>query len=124
MDVQAFEAAVTQHFPGLADDFQAEPHVGIRMEIFARYTCNAITARDRESLAPLFTFAGMVLEQATLPLRRILLCHYLTHVHFTGLPPDESLAFQQLMPENLQREWLEMNAIIDRVEAAEQGGHL
>ena len=123
MDVQAFEAAVTQRFPGLADDFQAEPHAGIRMEIFARHTCKAITARDRESLAPLFTFAGMVLEQATLPLRRVLLCHYLTHVHFTGLPPAESLAFQQLMPENLRREWIEMNALIDRVEAAEQGGH-
>jgi hypothetical protein len=124
MDIQAFEAAVTQRFPGLADDFQAEPHVGIRMEIFARHTCKTITARDRESLVPLLTFAGMVLEQATLPLRRVLLCHYLTHIHFTGLPSDESLAFQQLMPENLRREWIEMNAIIDRVEAAEQGGHL
>lgn len=124
MDIQAFEAAVTQRFPGLADDFQAEPHVGIRMEIFARHTCKTITARDRESLVPLLTFAGMVLEQATLPLRRVLLCHYLTHIHFTGLQPDESLAFQQLMPENLRREWIEMNAIIDRVEAAEQGGHL
>ncbi|MFT5123428.1 MAG: hypothetical protein ACI97B_002061 [Verrucomicrobiales bacterium] len=124
MNIQAFEEKVTYLFPALAEEFLAESHSGIRMEVFARFTRLAISSRDTAALTHLFAFAGEALELADLPLRRLLLCHYLTHIHFAGIQPGESLELQALMPENLQRDWTEMNTIIDQVEETEQGGHL
>ena len=124
MNIPAFEENVTHLFPALAADFLAESHSGIRMEVFARFTRAAISARDTATLTHLFAFADKALVQADLPLRRLLLCHYLTHIHFAGIPPGESQKLQALMPDNLQRDWTEMNSLIDQVEEAEQGGHL